>query len=158
MSKIKTADFYYGAVLSMLFNNKVVPALVEGGDDRQVYGFTTDRTENILFVKYRSKKGDTKKKNYSSWQFNMTANDLKEIKGYIDGGSNILLTLVCGSKKLSNSEIAVLDKEEILELMRLGKKSINISRIKGEHSFRVSIGGSREDAMKIKCNRFEELF
>ena len=158
MSKIKTADFYYGAVLSMLFNNKVVPALVEGGDDRQMYGFTTDRTENLLFIKYRSKKVETKKKNYTSWQFNMTAKDLKEIKTYIDGGNNLLLTLVCGSKKLSNSEIAVLDKGEILELIKLGKKSINISRKKGEHSFRVSVGGSRENAMKIKCNRFEELF
>ena len=35
MSKIKVADFYYGAVLSMLFNNHINPALVEGDDDRQ---------------------------------------------------------------------------------------------------------------------------
>lgn len=34
MSKIKMADFYYGAVLSMLFHNGVMPALVENGDDR----------------------------------------------------------------------------------------------------------------------------
>ena len=37
MSKIKVADFYYGAVLSMLFNSKVNPALVESDENRQIY-------------------------------------------------------------------------------------------------------------------------
>jgi hypothetical protein len=29
MSKIKVADFYYGAVLSMLFSHGIKPALIE---------------------------------------------------------------------------------------------------------------------------------
>ena len=32
MSKIKVADFYYGAVLSMLFSHGIKPALIENGD------------------------------------------------------------------------------------------------------------------------------
>lgn len=35
MSKTKVEDFFYGAVLSMLFNNHINPALVEGDDDRR---------------------------------------------------------------------------------------------------------------------------
>lgn len=42
MSKLKEADFCYGAVLSTLFNNGICPMLIEGGNDRQVYEFTTD--------------------------------------------------------------------------------------------------------------------
>lgn len=50
MSKIKVADFYYGAVLSMLFNSHINPALVEGDDDRQVYDLTTDTRACRLFM------------------------------------------------------------------------------------------------------------
>jgi hypothetical protein len=42
MLRFKVADFYCNAVLSMLFNNKITHALVEGNDDRQVYDLTTN--------------------------------------------------------------------------------------------------------------------
>lgn len=45
MARLKTADFYYGAVLSMLFNSHINPALIEGGEDRQVYDFTTKKAD-----------------------------------------------------------------------------------------------------------------
>ncbi|MDI3476620.1 MAG: hypothetical protein PWQ59_145 [Thermoanaerobacterium sp.] len=51
MSKLKVADFYYGAVLSMLFTRGIVPALVECNNDRQVYDFTTDNADFRLFIK-----------------------------------------------------------------------------------------------------------
>ena len=54
MPKLKVADFYYGSVLSLLFNNHIVPALVEGNSDRQVYDLTTNQAEFRLFIKYRS--------------------------------------------------------------------------------------------------------
>ena len=60
MSKIKVADFYYGAVLSMLFSHGIKPALVENGADRQVYDITTNKSEFRLYVKYRANKTDTK--------------------------------------------------------------------------------------------------
>ena len=37
MSILKEADFYYGAVLSTLINRGICPALVESGEDRQIY-------------------------------------------------------------------------------------------------------------------------
>ena len=45
MAEMKMCDYYYGAVLSNLFSHNVVPALIENGDKRRVYSFTTDNTE-----------------------------------------------------------------------------------------------------------------
>lgn len=158
MSKIKVADFYYGAVLSMLFNNNINPALVEGDDDRQVYDLTTDTGECRLFIKYRADKQETKTLDYNSWLFTFTDSDKSEIQSYIESGYNLLLALVCGVEGLSNSEIAVVDKDQIKQLNGLGKSSITISRKKNERAYRISVGGGRENAMQIKTNRFEELF
>lgn len=158
MSKIKVADFYYGAVLSMLFNNHINPALVEGDDDRQVYDLTTDTGECRLFIKYRADKQETKTLDYNSWLFTFTDSDKSEIQSYIKSGYNLLLALVCGVEGLSNSEIAVVDKDQIKQLNGLGKSSITISRKKNERAYRISVGGGRENAMQIKTNRFEELF
>ncbi|QAT48618.1 hypothetical protein EQM14_01810 [Caproiciproducens sp. NJN-50] len=158
MSKMKIADFYYGAVLSMLFNSHIKPALVEGDDDRQIYDLTTNTGECRFFIKYRADKENRKTEDYSSWVFNLTNSDKQEILSYIDNGYNLVLALVCGVAGLSDSEIAVIDKDQIKELLALGKSSITISIKKGEHAFRISVGGGRENAMKIKTNRFEELF
>lgn len=61
MSVLKVSDFYYGAVLSKLLSDKITPALIEGGVDRQIYEFTTDLGDFRLFLKYRSKEINTKK-------------------------------------------------------------------------------------------------
>ena len=137
MSKMKIADFYYGAVLSMLFNSHIKPALVEGDDDRQIYDLTTNTGECRLFIKYRADKEKRKTEDYSSWVFNLTDSDKQEILSYIDNGYNLVLALVCGVAGLSDSEIAVIDKDQIKELLALGKSSITISIKKGEHAFRV---------------------
>jgi hypothetical protein len=157
MSKIKVADFYYGAVLSMLFNSHINPALVEGDDDRQVYDFTTNTGEFRLFIKYRAEKQNTKTDDYSSWVFTLTESDKKEILGYIDS-RNLVVALVCGVLGLAESEIAVLNKDEIKQIIDLQKTSITISRKKNERAFRISIGGGRGNSIPIKANRFDELF
>lgn len=158
MSKIKVADFYYGAVLAMLFNNHINPALVEGDNDRQVYDLTSDKNECRLFIKYRANKLDTKTKDYSSWYFTLTDSDTNEMAAYINNGYNLVLALVCGVAEISGSEIALLDKYEITQLLGLGKESITISRKKNERAYRISVGGGRENAMQIRSNRFAELF
>lgn len=112
MSKIKVADFYYGAVLSMLFSHNIKPALIENGNDRQVYGFTTNKTKFTLFVKYRSEKVETKKDGYNSWNFNFK-NDMAKLSKYLDEGKNLILALVCGSDDLGESELAILDSNDI---------------------------------------------
>lgn len=157
MSTIKISDFYYGAVLSMLFSHNIKPALIETGTDRQVYDFTTNNSEFKLFVKYRAKKQVTKSDNYNSWVFSIK-DDIDELNEYIHNGYKLILALVCGSEDLKESQLAILDGYDLTRLMMLGKTSITISRKKGEKFFRISNGGKRENAIQIKCNRFEELF
>ena len=153
MPKLKVADFYYGSVLSLLFNNHIVPALVEGNSDRQVYDLTTNQAEFRLFIKYRSENfagaGE-----YKSWQFVFSESDLNEIASYIDSGKNLLLALVCGSKKLNESELAILNIDDIEQCLGNGKTSLTISRDKGEKAFRISIGGGRDNSIKVPSNRF----
>lgn len=163
MPKVRTADFYYGAVLSMLFNNKsngsIAPALVEGDNDRQIYDFTTDNTEFKLFVKYRTDKQDTKTDEYSSWEFSLTNKDKSEILNFINGKTcNIVIALMCGTKNLNESEIALIGKDQIKKIINSNKTSITISRKKNEKEFRISMGGGRDKSMQIKANRFNELF
>lgn len=157
MARIKEADFYYGSVLSMLFNKEINPALVESSNDRQVYDITVDKNDFRLFIKYRSDKNQTKTVDYYSWTFILTPKDISELHNYIQQGHNLVLSLVCGVKNLSESEIALLNKDEIIEILKLQKSSITISRRKNEHSYRIATTGSRKSAIQIKANRFEEL-
>lgn len=157
MSKFKVSDFYYGAVLSMLFSHGIKPALIENGHDRQVYDFTTDNASFRLMVKYRGEKIDTKKPDYSSWVFNISA-EQKEIRQYINEGKNLILALVCGTAELGDSQLAVLDSEQLTQILDKGKTSFTINIKKGERAFRIPFDNDRENGIKVKCNRFEELF
>ncbi|MGB3926452.1 MAG: hypothetical protein WBI88_06780 [Caldicoprobacterales bacterium] len=158
MSRIKVSDFYYGAVLSMLMSNGVRPVLIESDSNRRVYDLTTDNEDCRLFMKYRADKQDTKTQDYNSWSFIFTDRDKEEISGYIENGYNLIVALICGVADLAESEVAVLDKEQIQKLIALDKDSITISRRKNERAYRISLGGGRENAMLVKANRFEELF
>ena len=158
MSKIKVADFYYGAVLSMLFNRHVNPALVESDDNRQIYDLTTNNGSCRLYIKYRADRIRTKTEDYNSWQFGFSQSEIDELKNYMNSNINLSMALVCGVEGLSESEIAVLDKKEIDELLKLDKKSITISRKKNERAYRISLGGGRSAAIQVKANRFEDIF
>lgn len=153
MPKFKEADFYYGAVLSALFNNGICPMLLEGGTDRQVYDFTTDDAEFRLFVKYRSEGRAGAKDGYTSWTFIFSADDVTELKKYIADREYLSLGLVCSMKQFNDSEYVVLHKEEILGILDAGKNSLTVSRKKGEKAFRISMGGGRENAMQVPSNR-----
>lgn len=158
MSKIKVADFYYGAVLSMLFNKHINPALVESDENRQIYDLTTNNGNCRLYIKYRADKQNNKTEDYYSWQFVFTKSETDELKVYIEKGFNLSMALVCGVEGLTDSEIAVLDMGQIEEILNLNKKSISISRKKNERAYRISLGGGRVAAMQIKTNRFEDIF
>ena len=153
MAKLKEADFYYGSIISMLLNNKICPILVEGGTDRQVYEFTTNEGDFKLFLKYRSEAIPTKMDGYQSWQFSFSADDIAELRRFISDDKHLSVGLVCGMSTLSNSEYAVLHKEEIGQLLDAGKTSLTISRKSGEKAFRISVGGGRENALQVKSSR-----
>lgn len=152
MAKLKEADFHYGAVLSTLLNNNITPAIIESGEDRQIYNFTTDSKDFRLIVKYRKSQIPTKKNDYYSWQFNLS-DDLIDLKKNINSPIKLSLGLVCGKEQLNESEYAVLHKDEIKLILDEGKESITISRKKGERAFRISMGGGRVNSMQIKSNR-----
>ncbi len=153
MAHLKEADFYYGSILSHLFNKRICPMLIEGGDDRQIYQFTTNDTEFKLFTKYRSISISSKKEDYNSWQFVFSTDDIIELNQMLSDDHELSLGLVCGTKALNKSEIAFIHKDEIKEILSSGKTTITISRKKGEKAFRVSRGGGRENAMQIPSNR-----
>lgn len=158
MSKIKVADFYYGAVLSMLFNKHINPALVESDENRQIYDLTTNDGDCRLFIKYRADRQNTKTRDYNSWQFVFTGSEINELKNYLHSNLTISMALVCGVAGLSESEIAIFDKQQIAEIISLNKTSISISRKKSEKAYRVSIGGGRDYSLKVKANRFDDIF
>ena len=153
MAKLKEADFYYGAVLSTLLNNKISPMIVEGGEDRQVYDFTTDNIDFRLFVKYRSNPIKTKAKDYLSWQFVFSQQDISELSAYLQTGKTLSLGLVCGYDPLRKSRYAVLHSDELQTLFSMAKKSITIGIKKGEKAFRISIGGGRDNSIMLKSIR-----
>ena len=77
---------------------------------------------------------------------------MNEITAYLNSGKEFSIGLVCGEDALNQSQYAVLKREIIEELIKQGKTSITLSRKKGERAFRLSIGGGRENALKIKAN------
>lgn len=153
MALLKNSDFYYGAVLSHLFNHRICPMLVEGGDNRQIYEFTTNNSEFILFVKYRSLPIATKNEDYNSWQFVFSDADMKELTAFLNNPKQLSVGLICGNKALGKSEVAFIHKEELQELFDAGKTTLTISRKKNERCFRISIGGGRDQALKIESKR-----
>jgi len=135
MAGVKNADFYYGAVLSNLFNRNVTPVLIESDANRQIYDITTNNNSYLLYLKYRSNKTNTKTKGYKSWQFSFSEGEIIELKQMLNKKINLQIVLICGVKKLSQSEIAVIGREEIEKLIRLGKRSFTISRQKNSSIF-----------------------
>ncbi|MDQ0341191.1 hypothetical protein J2S00_004035 [Caldalkalibacillus uzonensis] len=152
MARFTVADFYYGAVLSMLFNNKIVPVLFERNESRQIYNLSTNNGDFRMFIKYRSYP-TVNQDDYRSWHFVFSDKDIEELFKYLDDEYKLLLALVCGSKEFKNSELAVLHPEEIKEYFSTGRTTLTISRKKNEKQFRISIGGGRNNSIKILTNR-----
>lgn len=156
MSKLKKSDFYYGAVLSTLVNHKICPMMVENDGDRQVYDFTTDHKDFRLFVKYCSTP-NTSSESYRSWQFVFSDFNMKEIRNYMNLNKEFCIGLVCGQNSFNESHLAILQKKEIEEIFSSDKTAFTISLKKGERAFRVSLDGSRKNALLIKTNWFDTM-
>jgi hypothetical protein len=158
MSKIAQADFYFGAALSVLFNYKYVPALIEGGEKRRVYNITLNDGDVTLYMMYRSKP-NTNNDEYKSWQFKLGQLDKDEISKMFESNPRTKLVLICGAEILRESELAILSAEQTKQCIDLNNHSdenFTIGRKKNEHSFRVSRGGGRDNALLIKADVFSE--
>lgn len=153
MGKMSQADFFFGAALSVLFNNNMVPVLVENGSDRRIYDVTTNDGDFRLYMKYR-KKPSTDNEFLTSWQFIFSQEEIEEFKNKCK--ENIRLILICGKENLKNSEFAVLYNSEIKEaICDSEKNSITIGRKKHARNFYISMRGGRKNDLHITANRLD---
>jgi hypothetical protein len=133
MSNIKKSDFYYGSVLATLFSHNVVPALVENGESRRIYKFTTNNGDFII------------------------KDDISTLTEFINSKTNVLLALVCATEDLKNSELACLDSMDIKNILFSKKESITISRKRNKKFFKISVDRKVEDGWDVKANKLDEF-
>ena len=110
MCKAHKSDFYYGSFLSQLINNGKTPAIVESEDRRSIYSLTTDKGNYTIYSKYVSTPRG--RDNSCLWNFIFTKDEVEAIKHYKDNGRKFLFALICGKKRLQESEFAVLTLDE----------------------------------------------
>lgn len=155
MCKFKTADFYYGAALSMLLNHGITPKLFENTANRRIYRVTTDNSKFNLLLKYRSNKY-INSGNYSGWSFSVTE-DKDLLEDYIKKGEKFYVALICGDDNPSDSRLVFLDPNDVQQLFANNKSTFAITIRKGERFFRIPKNNRRDEGIKIKCDRFAEL-
>ena len=151
MGRMSQADFFFGAALSVLFNNRMIPALVENGTERRIYDVVTNSGNYRIFMKYRTKPS-TDNNDLSSWQFMFNNEEVDDFRNNLN--ESILLILICGKEELKDSEMAVLDSTQIKQaICDTRKTSITIGRKKHARNFYISMGGGRINDLLIKANR-----
>ncbi|MBQ6633712.1 MAG: hypothetical protein IJH80_05970 [Ruminococcus sp.] len=157
MSKIRSADFYYGAVLSKLLARGADPIMIEGGQDRRIYEIRKKDVSFTLFVKFRTRRERSTEEGLNSWKFSIKE-DMPLLREQMKKNKNLVLALLCASENLGESELALLDCNEVNRLLFLDKESISISRRSGEKYYRIANGPDREDSFEIKANRINDFF
>ena len=157
MSKIRSADFYYGAVLSKLLTRGADPIMIEGGQDRRIYEIRKKDISFTLFVKFRTRRERSTEEGLNSWKFSIKE-DMPLLREQMKKNKNLVLALLCASENLGESELALLDCNEVNRLLFLDKESISISRRSGEKYYRIANGPDREDSFEIKANRINDFF
>jgi hypothetical protein len=154
MTNLNQSDHYYGAALVYLFREHIKPALINIGESRQEYEFTTNnRNDFVLFLMYRVERSNLKD-NYYSWNLGDIRSDLNDLAKKTGNGKRPILGVVCLRKKrqkdevdLKKTELAFLFPEDIEKIKE--KSSITITRMKREKEFRVLLGGKRDNSLKV---------
>lgn len=151
MAQVKLLDSYYGMALSWLFRNKIQPVLISAGEQKQIYEFTTNtsRKDFILYLMYR-KQRENIKDDYASWHFGDIRENIAELEKHAAQGKNPVLALICVKKDLKDSEIGFLFQKDLQKIK--DRTSVTLSRKKREKSFRIQMGGKRDDAVSVKCD------
>lgn len=158
MLYLKKKDFYFGSILSAIIGNKYKTVLIDSSsDDNRTYLFTSD-TEKDFIAFLKASMSPTVRNKTTSWQFIFSDNEIAYIKHAICNEQNIKLFLLCGRKELRNSEIAILECDEICDSIfqnSVDKKSITVRKQTGFNNYYISRGGGRENDLKIPMNRIE---
>ena len=138
--RIRKIDYYVGALLSHIVNNKIAPAIFDSSDSSKIITFATDNEDYNLFLKYSSKPAK-EGKDYSRWDIQFTDSEYDVVKTYSKEKHKNLVVLVCSKEGLTNTEIAVIEASRIPKL--LGEDTVNQNRritvkaIKGSKFLRV---------------------
>jgi hypothetical protein len=135
----------------MLINKGLNPILIENSDERRIYRIDINEGSFIIFLKYR-KINKTKKKDYMSWNFNFTKEDIEKINEF-KKDKNFKIALILVSDDIKNSELAILDVENIEELMKMNKTNFTITRKKRERAFRIILNRDRAHSLMIPTSR-----
>ena len=131
--------------------------MIENGDKRRVYSFTTDNTEFTLFVKYTSKAITDNSNGFRSWKFALS-DDYQRLSECLSKNNNVLLALVCATVELKGSELALLDSSELRQLIATSKSSINISRKKNGRYYTIAVDKNRtHNCIKVKANKLDDM-
>ncbi|HCC02563.1 MAG TPA: hypothetical protein DHW78_07215 [Ruminococcaceae bacterium] len=153
-------DFYFGAVLSVFLRGAkthYTPSLISSNNKNgRIYEFAVDREPDfILVMSYASHpRPDTADKDYDSWFFNFTVEQQNIIKSCIDDKKGIKIALMCGKDKWNQSELALMNDDDIAETIYQNNKiksTVTIRRDKNKHSYFIYRGKSPKDAYQLKA-------
>lgn len=144
------SDFYYGALLINLIKENFAPAIIESGDERQVYELASDHGDYIIFAKYRgSKQGN-------AWNFVFTSRDVARLKSLGEEENSVIVALVCGDKKLNDSEIAYVTYDELQRVIHFNEVEQHLTiRAKSNARFFEVYSGVYDPARVLRVRRDE---
>jgi hypothetical protein len=157
---INKLDFYFGAILSVLLGGKhkqYTPSLISTDNKSgRIYEFTVNNEPDFLLIMtYASHpRKDTYDKDFDSWSLPFNNEQRQKIKEYMDSGKAIKIACMCGKIPLQESELALMDNEDIAQtIYRDGKvkKSVTIRRGKKKHNYLVFRGRSPKEAYQLKA-------
>lgn len=163
MNGLKKRDFYFGAILSVLLSGKhthYTPSLIssEKSDRGRIYEFAVDKEPDfILLMAYGTQRQDTYDKIYKSWSFSFNDEQLTKIKSCIDSNEKIKIAYLCGAPQLNQSELAVMDNEDIINTVYKDgelKKNVTIRRDKQKQYYEIFRGKSPRKSYRLKAAVF----
>ncbi|MCL2695836.1 MAG: hypothetical protein FWE69_05875 [Clostridiales bacterium] len=153
MPQLDVKDFYFGAVLSKLFETRkeVNLFLVQSPEKTsRVYKIMADYADDFsIFAKYRTKRA-TSSNDYESWAFKLTKNELAIINEYLSKKEKLSLALVCGVSASNKSHLCILYENDIKKILDVGI-SFTIGREKNKQKYRILSGW--KELMKISTSR-----
>lgn len=137
---IKNFEFYHGAVLAKILRKDMATSLkLVETNTKEHWSTYIINDEIALYISYRTGKPN-KNKTRLTWYFNLNKNHLKELEDFIHKDLKFALICLSDNDEICKSEICLLEKEDILELIDINSEfvqTITISLEKNQRKFRV---------------------
>lgn len=159
---IREFEYMHGAVLAKILrkNEPLQLTLIETSSEEPnaLYKIVSEKlNESMLYIKHS--KTPTVRDDLSHFDFTFSTKNLADLQKYSQG--NLILALVCAQKnyKTEGSEICVLQKNEITQLIDINAKNTQSIRvtIKPRVSLRVRGTLTNNNDLVIPKNAIETL-